>query len=78
MNNGSPKELWDATKELSGSYTRARVIYEKVELQKTRKGGMKMDQYLTTMKSIVDNLPEAGNPIYHSELTVQILSEFDT
>lgn len=51
MRKSTSKELWDAVKELSGAHTRARVFYYKAELQKIRKGGMKMEEYLTTMKS---------------------------
>ena len=37
-----------------------------------------MEEYLTTMKAIADNLALAGNPIPLSELIVQILSGLDT
>ncbi|KAI5657553.1 hypothetical protein M9H77_26346 [Catharanthus roseus] len=77
------KELWDVAKELSCAHTRARVVYFKAELQKERKGecrwrNMKMEEYLTTMKAIVDNLTLAGNPIPISELVVQIMCGLDT
>lgn len=63
MRKSTLKELWDVAKELSGAHTKARVVYYKVELQKTRKGGMQMEKYLPTMKAIADNLALAGNPI---------------
>lgn len=78
MRNSTLKELWDAAKELSGAHTRSRIVYYKAELQKMREGGMKMEKYLTTMKSIADNLAVAGNLISQSELTIQILSGQNT
>ncbi|KZV34406.1 hypothetical protein F511_34029, partial [Dorcoceras hygrometricum] len=73
----TPKKLCDGEKELSGAQTRARVIYYKAESQKTRKEGTKMEEYLTTMKAIADNLAMADNPIPLPDLIVQILSGLD-
>ncbi|KAJ0043243.1 hypothetical protein Pint_19064 [Pistacia integerrima] len=77
MQELTSKELWDAAKELSSAHTKSRVIYYKGELQKTRKGGMKMEEYLTTMKAFSDNLTVAGSPISLSDLITQILSGLD-
>ncbi|KZV34405.1 hypothetical protein F511_34028, partial [Dorcoceras hygrometricum] len=77
MQKATSKELWDGAKELSGAQTRSRIVYYKAELQKTKKGGMKMEEYLTTMKAIADNLAMAGNPIPLPDLIVQILSGLD-
>nr|QWX09785.1 hydroxymethylglutaryl-CoA synthase [Pistacia terebinthus subsp. palaestina] len=77
MQKLTSKELWDAAKELSGAHTKSRVIFYKGELQKTRKGRMKMEEYLTTMKAFSDNLTLAGSPISLSDLITQILIGLD-
>ncbi|KAI9185156.1 hypothetical protein LWI28_004799 [Acer negundo] len=77
MKKSTSKELWDAAKELSDAHTKSRVIYYKGELQKTRKVGMKMEEYLNTIKAFFDNLALAVSPISLLDLITQILSGLD-
>ncbi|KAI4299948.1 hypothetical protein L6164_033368 [Bauhinia variegata] len=68
------KELWTAAKELSGSNTRSRITLLKSEFQRTRKGSMKMEDYLSRMKTIADNLTLAGSPLSILEINSQIFA----
>ncbi|KAI9185961.1 hypothetical protein LWI28_012373 [Acer negundo] len=77
MKKSTSKELRGAAKELSGAHTKSRVIYYKGEYQKTRKVGMKIDEYLNTIKAFFDNLALAGSPISLPDLITQILSGLD-
>lgn len=43
----------------------------------TRKGSLKMSDYLTKMKSIADNLLLGGCPISNSDLIIQTLDGLD-
>lgn len=49
----------------------------KLELQQTRNGSLKMEDYLNKMKNIADNLQLAGCPISNDDLIPQILVGFD-
>ncbi|KAI4333910.1 hypothetical protein L6164_018662 [Bauhinia variegata] len=71
------KELWTAAKELSGSNTRSRIILLKSEFQRTRKGSMKMEDYLSRMKTIADNLTLAGSSLSILDISSQIFAGLD-
>jgi hypothetical protein len=57
------KQLWEEAQSLAGAHTRSRITYLKSEFHSTRKGEMKMLDYLTKMKNLADKLKLAGNPI---------------
>lgn len=71
------KELWDEAQSLAGAHTKSRTIYLKSEFHNTRKGEMKMDQYLLKMKNLADKLKLAGSPISNSNLMIQTLNGLD-
>lgn len=71
------KELWSVIKSLASAHTRSRVTLLKSELHRTRKGAMKMTEYLAKMKSIFDNFLLASNPISTSDLVTQTLAGLD-
>lgn len=71
------KELWDEARGLAGAHTKSRTIYLKSEFHNTRKGEMKMDQYLLKMKNLSDKLKLAGSPISSSDLIIQTLNGLD-
>lgn len=71
------KELWDEARGLAGAHTKTRTIYLKSEFHNTRKGEMKMDQYLLKMKNLSDKLKLAGSPISSSDLIIQTLNGLD-
>ena len=68
------KELWDESQSLAGAHTKSRTIYLNSEFHNTRKGEMKMDQYLLKMKNLADKLKLAGRPISNSDLMIQTLN----
>jgi len=68
------KELWDEDQSLAGAHTKSRKMYLKSEFHNTRKGEMKMDQYLLKMKNHADKLKLAGSPISNSNLMIQTLN----
>ncbi|KAI4305459.1 hypothetical protein L6164_028824 [Bauhinia variegata] len=50
------QQLWEVAQSLVGAHTRSRITLLKTEFHRTRKGGLKMEEYLSKMKGIVDNL----------------------
>jgi histone deacetylase 1/2 len=71
------KQLWDEAQSLAGAHTKSQIIYLKSEFHGSRKGSMKMEEYLTKMKKLSDKLKLAGNPISMSDLTIQTLNGLD-
>ena len=71
------KELWDEAQSLVGAHTKSRTIYLKSEFYNTRRGEMKMDQYLLKTKNLVDKLKLAGSSICNSDLMIQTLNGLD-
>lgn len=69
----SAQELWNAVKEFSRAQTRSRITLYKSELQRLRKGGLKMDGYLRKTKEIANNLQMAGCPLSNDDLVTQTL-----
>lgn len=67
------KELWEAIEELFGVQSRAEEDYLRQVFQQTRKGNMKMSEYLRVMKTRSDNLAQAGSPVTTRALVSQIL-----
>ncbi|KAF1859044.1 hypothetical protein Lal_00000868 [Lupinus albus] len=72
------KQLWDEAQSLAGAHTRSRVTYLKSEFHSTRKGGLKMEDYLSKMKNLADKLKLAGNEISNSDLLIQTLNGLDS
>ncbi|PNY00234.1 glutamate receptor [Trifolium pratense] len=68
------KQLWDEAQSLLDAHTKSQIIYLKSEFHGTRKGSMKMEEYLTKMNKLSDKLKLAGNPISMSDLTIQTLN----
>lgn len=50
----SSQELWKDVQDLAGASTKAKVMWYKNEIQRTRKGSMKMKDYLNKMKEYAD------------------------
>lgn len=74
----SSQELWKAVKSLVGAHTRSRITMLKGELHKTRKGGLKMSDYLEKMKNLSDNLLLAGCAVSYEDLITQTLAGLDS
>ncbi|CAJ2667558.1 unnamed protein product [Trifolium pratense] len=72
------KQLWEEAQSLAGAHTRSQIIYLKSEFHSTRKGEMKMEDYLIKMKNLADKLKLAGNPISNSDLIIQTLNGLDS
>jgi len=72
------KQLWDEAQSLAGAHTRSRIIYLKSEFHNTRKGEMKMEEYLAKMKNLADKLKLARSPISNSDLMIQTLNGLDS
>ena len=72
------KQLWDEAQSLAGAHTRSRIIYLKSEFHNTRKGEMKMEEYLAKMKNLADKLKLAESPISNSDLMIQTLNGLDS
>lgn len=63
---------------MAGVATKAKEIWYKGELHRTRKGSTKMQDYLAKMKSIANNLQMAGSYVSLIDLFAQILSGLDS
>lgn len=55
------QELRNTVKDLLGTRTHSRITLYKGELQRLRKGNMKMDEYLKKVKELADNLLLVGH-----------------
>lgn len=64
--------------DLAGASIKAKVMWYKNELQRTRNGSMKMKDYLSKMKQYPDNLQLAGCNYTLTYLTTQILCGLDS
>ncbi|KAL2486589.1 Uncharacterized protein Adt_31345 [Abeliophyllum distichum] len=73
----SSSKLWTAIEESYGIMNRSRIIFLTSELQRTRKGAMSIDQYLSTIKHLADNLEIAWKVISQIDLVTQNLSGLD-
>nr|KYP75308.1 hypothetical protein KK1_008029 [Cajanus cajan] len=71
------KELWEGAQSLVGAHTRSRVTLLKTEFHSSRKGSMKMEEYLIKMKLLADSLKLAGSPISNTDLITQTLAGLD-
>lgn len=63
MGHDEAKKLWDSIQEYYGIQSRSQEDYNRLMLQQTRKGTMKMHDYLDTMKRYFDNLQVASFPM---------------
>lgn len=71
------KQLWEETQSLAGAHTMYRITYLKSEFHSTRKGEMKMHDYLSKMKNLADKLKLARNPILNLDIIIQTLNGLD-
>ncbi|KAI9160951.1 hypothetical protein LWI28_013032 [Acer negundo] len=78
MGNNNSKKLWEVIRDLFATHNRSNIVYYKKELRQAQKGGMKINEYLNTMKSIVDNLALAGHPVTGSDLISLVLYGLDS
>ncbi|KAL5563628.1 hypothetical protein UlMin_033375 [Ulmus minor] len=78
MGNESSEDLWKALETLFGVQTRSNIVFFKKEFRRMRKGGLKMSEYLKTMKKLADNLALAGQPIGIDDLVSQVLAGLDS
>lgn len=71
------KKLWEEAQSLVGAHPRSRITYLKSEFHSTKKGEMKMHDYLFKMKNLADKLKLEGNLILNSDLIIQTLNGLD-
>lgn len=71
------QELWNAVKELLQTQTRSRITLYKGELQRLKKGNLKMDEYLRKIKELACNLLLVGSQIPIDDLITQTLAGLD-
>lgn len=72
-----PKGLWNALQELFSVQSRAEENYLRQVFQTTRKGSLKMVDYLRTMKTHADNLEQVESPVALRALVSQVLLGLD-
>ncbi|KAK8957728.1 hypothetical protein KSP39_PZI001284 [Platanthera zijinensis] len=74
-------EVWHSLEVLYGTLTRSQILQLKTELQSMTKGALSMADYVQRVKSISQNLANAGKPIDEDDLVMWLLrglgSEFD-
>ncbi|XP_038905164.1 uncharacterized protein LOC120091275 isoform X4 [Benincasa hispida] len=71
------KDLWTSIPQLFGVQSRVEEDYLRHVFQTTRKGNLKMEEYLQTMKMNTDNLEQAGSPMPPRTLVSQVLLGLD-
>lgn len=68
------QQVWKALEDLYGSTNKARKQQLKAVLQNTRKGSMKMSDYLSLLKQVAHNLALARTPVGTDDLTSYVVS----
>ncbi|KAE8652677.1 hypothetical protein Csa_014062 [Cucumis sativus] len=71
------RELWLALEELYGATSKSPYKSIGIILQNTRKGTMRMTEYLSMMKQTLENMQLAGSPISHEDLFSYVLVGLD-
>lgn len=71
------QDLWAAIQDLFGVQSRAEEDYLRQIFQQSRKGNLKMTEYLCIMKNHADNLGQAGSPVTTRSLISQVLLGLD-
>lgn len=71
------KDLWEALQEYYGLQVASQQDYFKRMLQQTRKGSIKMSDYLALMKGYADNLYLAGSPVSTQDLISYVIARLD-
>lgn len=56
INYKTRRGQWCSIGEMVGAATKAKELWYKGELQRTRKGSMKMEEHMAKMKSLANNL----------------------
>lgn len=69
----SALELWNGARNLTCASSKARIMYFKSQLS-VPKENMKMEEYLSKMKRVADQLALAGVPISDGDLIQHTLS----
>ncbi|KAK0589111.1 hypothetical protein LWI29_009809 [Acer saccharum] len=78
IGNETSFDLWKALETLFGVQTRSNIVFFKKEFRRMQKGGMKMSEYLKTIKKIADNLALASQPVGIDDLVSQVLFGLDS
>lgn len=74
INISTSREVWKALEDLYGATNKARKQQLKGILQNTKKGSLKMGEYLAIMKQTADNLALAGAPVDIDDLTSYVVT----
>lgn len=70
----SSAKLWTAVQQSFGVMNKSKLTFLTSELQRTRKGSLSMDQYLSSIKSWADNLELVGKVVGQADLVTQVLA----
>lgn len=68
MGNETSFDLWKALETLFGVQIRSNILFFTKKFRRMQNGGMKMSEYLKTMKKIADNLALASQPVGINDL----------
>jgi len=77
MGYDTAQPLWEAVLDYYGVHSRSQEDHNRQMLQQTRKGSMKMEEYLSVMKKYYDNLQLAGYPMDLRSLISYTLAGLD-
>ncbi|KAL2471126.1 Integrase [Abeliophyllum distichum] len=77
MGSDDSHKLWKAIKETYGIQNKSRITFLTIELQTSRKGDLNIDQYLSKVKILADNIEVARKPILLADLVNQVLAGLD-
>lgn len=81
MGYDEAKPLCDAVQEYYGVQSRSQEDFNRLMLQQTRKGIMRMHEYLDIMKRYIDNLAIVGSPMdmrsFVSHVTTSLDEEYN-
>ena len=65
-------QLWSSIEEIFSSQTWTRAVNTHIALANMKKGGMTINEYLSKMKSLADDMSTVGKPLGDEELVSYI------
>ena len=70
----SSREIWESLEHTFASQSQAKVMQYKLQLQTLKKGALSMREYINKMKSCVDLLASAGQPLTPEDQILHLLA----
>ena len=70
----SSRQIWEALARTFASQSQARVLQLRMQLQSVHRGDKSINEYMQSIRTIVNNLAAIGNPISDPDLLIHVLA----